>query len=175
MILRAEIAPGRGLAPADDAWQSDALARNGAFCLTNAQLWAVEQTERFTTRPARIARVSARLVIISVVAVAVLLAPGSASAKRCGRVYIPAVKLRAKVRVVVGPDSCGAAKRLIGTAFEAEDKRSPGSFDRDWAQIWQVSVSGWNCSAGLAGSQTYCRRGRRRVDGSFRTDDGWSF
>lgn len=39
--------------------------------------------------------------------------------------------------------------------------------------IW--TVSGWNCGIGLAGSQTFCTRGGREVDGSFRTDDGWTF
>jgi hypothetical protein len=118
--------------------------------------------------------VRARLVlVVACVAVGVMAAPAAASTKRCGRVYVPSRGLRAKVRVDVGPDSCGAAKRLVAAAFKAEDTRSANSYNQTWGQIWRVS--GWACSTGLAGSQAFCRRGRQQVDGSFRTDDGWLF
>ena len=42
MILRAEIGASGGLGTADDAQQRDAIAQNGAFCLTNAQLQTME-------------------------------------------------------------------------------------------------------------------------------------
>jgi hypothetical protein len=34
---------------------------------------------------------------------------------------------------------------------------------------------GWRCFIGLAGSQTFCHRGTKGVDGSLRSDDGWTF
>ena len=50
------------------------------------------------------------LVVLSGVIFAV--APAAAEAKICGRTYVPARQLKAKVRLVAGPDSCGAAKQL---------------------------------------------------------------
>jgi hypothetical protein len=58
------------------------------------------------------------LVVLSGVIFAV--APAAAEAKICGRTYVPARQLKAKVRLVAGPDSCGAAKQLIAAAFKAE-------------------------------------------------------
>lgn len=73
--------------------------------------------------------VRARLVlVVACVAVGVMAAPAAASTKRCGRVYVPSRGLRAKVRVDVGPDSCGAAKRLVAAAFKAEDTRPNPQF-----------------------------------------------
>jgi hypothetical protein len=34
---------------------------------------------------------------------------------------------------------------------------------------------GWRCYVGLAGSQTFCQLGTKEVDGSLRSDDGWTF
>jgi hypothetical protein len=36
-------------------------------------------------------------------------------------------------------------------------------------------VDGWRCFIGLAGSQTFYHRGAKEVDGSLRSDDGWTF
>lgn len=112
-------------------------------------------------------------IAVSGFAAAQAAAPAAAAAKRCGRVYVPARRAKAKVRVVVGSESCGAAKRLIGAALTQE-------MDRHWnftnpveGAIWRVS--GWDCGIALGKTQTFCLRGRRRVDGSLRSDDAWSF
>jgi hypothetical protein len=103
----------------------------------------------------------------------VAIAPAVASAKVCGRVYVPTRGLKAKVRVVVGPNSCGTAHRVVAAAFKAEDTRSPDAEDPSAGREWDVL--GWRCATGLAGSQTFCARGRHRIDGSFRRDDDWAF
>jgi hypothetical protein len=102
-----------------------------------------------------------------------LVSPASALAKRCGRVYVPARGYHAKVRVRTGPESCRAAKRLISAAFTAEVRRRWDGYDKYGGVIWRVS--GWRCGIGLGGSQAFCSRGSRSVDGSFRADDGWRF
>lgn len=127
------------------------------------------------TGPVRIRRIRTRPLITSlcIAVTALAAAPASALAQRCGRVYVPSREAKAKVRVVNGPDSCAAAKRLIAAAFKAEATRHWNGTDMYGSVIWRVS--GRSCGIGLAGSETLCARGRRRVDGSFRTDDAWDF
>jgi hypothetical protein len=81
---------------------------------------------------------------------------------------------KAKVRVVKGHVACDYARTVIADAFKKEAK-SPFHWDgtNKYGIYWKVD--GWKCSTGLAGSQTFCRRSGRRVDGSTRHDDGWGF
>ena len=102
---------------------------------------------------------------------ALALLPATADAKICGRVLV-APGHRAKVHVVRGPLSCSDAHREIALAFQAEATRhwdGTGTTGVFWR------VNGWRCSIGLGGSETFCHRGTKQVDGSFRTDDGWYF
>jgi hypothetical protein len=99
--------------------------------------------------------------------------PANASAHRCGRLPVPARGLDAKVRIVHGPISCHSARKLIVTAYHAESTRHSAGFQNPDGVFWRVD--GWRCYIGLAGSQTFCHRGIKRVDGSLRTDDGWTF
>ena len=79
----------------------------------------------------------------------------------------------AKVRVVRGPLSCRAARRQIAAAYRAEDTRSWSGYQNPDGVFWRVDV--WRWFIELAGSQTFCHRGAREVDGSLRSDDGWKF
>jgi hypothetical protein len=97
----------------------------------------------------------------------------SSGRQRCGRISVPARKAVAKVLVVHGPDDCSTATRLIKNAFTAEvtrhfDFRNP-TFGIGW------TIHGWRCTTGLADTQTFCKQGDHRIDGSLRTDDGWNF
>jgi hypothetical protein len=114
-------------------------------------------------------------IVFAVVAAAVVItaAPAVASSRRCARVGVPARQFTAKVLVRAGPESCVAARALIKVAFTAESTRKwDGRLPNDGV-FWQVS--GFKCEIGLAGSQTFCTRARERVDGSLRSDDGWTF
>jgi hypothetical protein len=107
------------------------------------------------------------------VALAVGLAlPGTAGAKRCGHVAVGS-GLKAKVRVVYGDVRCGKARVVIKSAYHAEASRSADGSDSTYGYYWRVR--GFRCYTGLAGSETFCHRGRKQVDGSTRTDDGWYF
>src|SRR4051794_38822470 len=102
---------------------------------------------------------------LALVLVSVGFVSSAAAARRCGRVYVPDGRASAKVRVVRGSDSCGAARRLVRAAFTAERRRhwdGTGQLGIYWG------VAGFRCYIGLGGSQTFCFRGGRRVDGSFR-------
>ena len=113
-------------------------------------------------------------VIALTVVLALALAPSPALAStRCGRVSVQGYHGRAKVRVVQGRASCSTARTLIRAAFRAFITRRSNSTSPTWGLVW--NVRGWSCSHGLGGSQAFCRRGHRRIDGSFRHDDGWSF
>jgi hypothetical protein len=118
-------------------------------------------------------RLAGPLTIAAVVAVLAGAVPAVASAHRCGRTFVSARGLAAKVRIVRGPVSCESARRLIVHAYTAESSRPSAGFDPVWGVFWEVR--GWRCSIGLAGSQTFCRRSAKEVDGSFRRDDGWTF
>ncbi len=101
-----------------------------------------------------------------------LLAPPALASTRCGRVSVPGYHGSAKVRVVSGRVSCSHARPLIRDAFRAFITRRNDGTDPIYGLVWRVD--GWRCSHGLGGSQAFCRRAGRRVDGSFRRDDGWS-
>jgi hypothetical protein len=118
---------------------------------------------------------SVRVRVLIAVATTVVAAamPASAAARRCGRVEIPTRELGAKVHVVHGTTSCRAARRQIAAAFGAEDTRHWDGYANPDGVFWHVR--GWRCFIGLADTQTFCFRGHKRVDGSVRTDDGWTF
>lgn len=100
--------------------------------------------------------------------------PSSASAStRCGRVYVPVYHHSAKVRIVTGRATCVGARGLIRDAFTAFVKRRSDGTDPSVGLYWHVR--GWRCSHGLGGSQAFCLQARREIDGSLRSDDGWSF
>ncbi len=100
--------------------------------------------------------------------------PSSALAStHCGRVYVPAYHHTAKVQIRSGFATCSGARGLIRDAFTASAYRRPSGFDRYTGRYW--SVRGWHCSSGLGASQAFCSQGRRHIDGSFRSDDGWYF
>lgn len=109
------------------------------------------------------------------VAVIALIAatPAVAAAGRCGRLEVTTRDAKAKVRVVRGRTTCAAARRQIAAAFHAEDTLPWSGYANPYGVYWRVR--GWRCFIGLAGSQTFCHRRRSEVDGSLRTDDGWSF
>jgi hypothetical protein len=86
---------------------------------------------------------------------------------------VPARGLKAKVRLVHGPLTCHRARRQIAAAFTAEVVRHNDGFNPTNGVFWRVD--GWRCFIGLADTQTFCVRRGREVDGSFRTDDGWTF
>ena len=98
--------------------------------------------------------------------------PSAALAQRCGRVSVPG-RGSAKVRVVRGPLYCRAARRQIAAAYRAEDTRHWSGYQNPYGVFWRVDE--WRCFIGLAGSQTFCHRGAKEVDGSLRSDDGWTF
>jgi hypothetical protein len=77
------------------------------------------------------------------------------------------------VRVTQGTTSCRAARRQIAAAFGAEDRRHWDGYANPDGVFWRVRR--WRCFIGLADTQTFCFRGHNRVDGSVRTDDGWTF
>jgi hypothetical protein len=116
-------------------------------------------------------RTGALLVITTVTLGAA--ATASAAGRRCGRVEIPTRGLSAKVKVIAGLEWCRAARGQIAAAFRAEDTRHWVGYANPDGVFWRVR--GWRCFIGLAGSQTFCRRGHSRVDGSTRSDDGWTF
>lgn len=99
--------------------------------------------------------------------------PAAEAAQRCGRILVPARHVDAKVRVLRGPVSCATAHRLLKNAFDIETTHHWNGDDPTFGIFWKVQ--GWRCFIGLAGSQTFCRRGPMEVDGSLRTDDGWNF
>ena len=103
---------------------------------------------------------------------AALAAPAAAQAQHCSKVYVGVRGVPAKVQVVSGSASCSGARRLIRSAFTAETNRHWNG-SNDSGVFWRVN--GWNCTIGLGGSETFCSRGNREIDGSFRRDDGWSF
>jgi hypothetical protein len=88
-------------------------------------------------------------------------------ALRRGRGY------RARVRVRTAPQSRRFARRLISHAFAAAVRRDWDGYDKSGGVIWRVS--GWRSRIGLGGSQTFCSRRGRTVDGPFRTDNGWDY
>jgi hypothetical protein len=113
------------------------------------------------------------LLVVFVAAFGLLAAPALARPKRCGRILVIQIELKAKVDVHRGPVSCEAAKRLIYDAFSDEGTPALGLPAADQSVVWRVD--GWRCEIGLGASETFCGRGRRQVDGSTRTDDGWDF
>jgi len=104
---------------------------------------------------------------------ALLAVPATAQARDCGRVKVSSHTRNAKVRVVRGELSCGQARRLIAAAYGAEAARRWDGMNERVGVFWHVM--GWRCSTGLAWSESFCERGKQQVDGSVRTDDGWSF
>ena len=117
---------------------------------------------------------AARLILLVCAAMIPVAAfPASGSAKICGRVYVSSAGRRAKVRVVRGPLGCGPAHREIAAAFNALAYRNPNGYNNVYGYFWRVR--GWRCYSGLGHSETFCHRGRKQVDGSFRSDDGWIF
>ncbi len=112
--------------------------------------------------------------LAAALALALALAPPQADAsKRCGHVFIASRSVSAKVRVVRGRAGCSAARGLIRAAYRAQDTRRQDGTDPTYGIYWRVRH--WRCSHGLGGSQVFCFRGGREVDGSTRRDDGWSF
>src|SRR5207302_6679900 len=106
-------------------------------------------------------------------AVVLAVTPAAASAsKRCGRTWIDTRQVKAKVLVVKGSALCHNARKLIKTAFTAEDTRAWDGYG-SWGVYWIVKR--YHCSIGLGASETFCRRHGRQIDGSTRTDDGWRF
>lgn len=95
---------------------------------------------------------------------------------RCGRVYVPAIRRRVRVRTVHTREGCGFARGLIEAAFTASVTRHWDTFDPTWGDTW--IVRGWFCSLGEGGTQRYCylspRHGASRIDGTSRASDGWS-
>jgi hypothetical protein len=97
----------------------------------------------------------------------------AAASTRCVKVYMAPHGRNAKVRVVRGTASWHGARGLIHDAFTAFVRRPNDSYDDVWGITW--NARGWRCSRGLGGSQAFCFRGNREIDGSLRSDDGWSF
>ncbi len=64
-----------------------------------------------------------------------LVVPATASAHRCGRVWIPSRSLHAKVRVVHGPSSCHTARELIAAAYDAESTRDWAGFENPFRRV----------------------------------------
>jgi hypothetical protein len=121
---------------------------------------------------------TSRWIAVGVIAVVLSALPALASAQgghrtRCGKVAVPVRHLDAKVLVLKGPGACPIARTVIKAAFTAEAQRHHDFLDPVLGIGWRVD--GWRCTTGLAGSQTFCKRGGDRIDGSFRTDDGWNF
>jgi hypothetical protein len=121
---------------------------------------------------ADVARALAGCAVVAALALFVFASPALASI-RCGRVYVGSYHGRAKVRIVSGRATCSGARGLIHDAFTAFVTRRPKGSDPNYGLYW--SVRGWRCSHGLGGSQAFCIQKRREIDGSFRSDDGWSF
>jgi hypothetical protein len=81
--------------------------------------------------------------------------PATAAAQHCGRVKL-AGGGKAKVRIVHGDVGCGKARLVIKSAYHAEASRhwdGTGNYGVYWR------VRGFQCSIGLGGSETFCRRG----------------
>jgi hypothetical protein len=113
------------------------------------------------------------LALVVFAGLALVPSPAFAST-RCGRIAVHGYRGTAKVRIVSGPASCSGARGLIGDAFGAFLTRPYQGVDNTYGDYWYVRGY-WRCSHGLGGSQAFCFSGRRRIDGSFRSDDGWSF
>jgi hypothetical protein len=119
-------------------------------------------------------RIAVGLLLGLIVGLGFALVPTSASASaRCGRVAVAGYRGTAKVRIVSGGASCSKAKALIRSAFRAFITRPRQGFDPYYGEYWYLGP--WRCSHGLGGSQAFCISGHRRIDGSFRSDDGWNF
>jgi hypothetical protein len=112
----------------------------------------------------RVRTAIASLVTLVLLGVAV---PAQAASQRCGRIAI-GNGIKAKVRVVQGAVRCGKARLVIKSAYHAEATRHWDG-DGNYGVYWRVR--GFSCSTGLGGSETFCRRGSKRVDGSTRSDD----
>lgn len=95
------------------------------------------------------------------------------AASHCGRVLVPAYHTSAKVRIVAGKASCAQARTLIRDAFTSFVGRRRSGSNPAYGGYW--NVSGWRCLKLRGGSQAMCAQKRQRIDGSFRSDDGWSF
>jgi hypothetical protein len=111
-------------------------------------------------------------------AIAVTLALAAAAspapaASHCGRVLVPAYHTSAKVRIVSGKASCAQARALIRDAFTAFVGRRRSGNNPAYGGYW--NVSGWRCLKVRGGSQAMCMQKRRKIDGSLRSDDDWSF
>ena len=113
-----------------------------------------------------------RILIASAAGLIGIALPATALGQRCGRVAVPS-RGRAKVRVVHGPVRCRVARQQVSAAYRAEDTRAWNGYEPALGVFWRVD--GWQCFIRLAGSQTFCHRGAREVDGSLRSDDGWTF
>jgi hypothetical protein len=110
---------------------------------------------------------------VAVIFVLAVLATPAEAAHRCGRIYVPTDHANAKVRVVKGPETCEPARRLIRDAFTAFATRQPDGVGQEYGLEWNVDA--WRCFHGLGGTEASCFRRSKRIDGSVRTDDGWSF
>jgi hypothetical protein len=116
-----------------------------------------------------------RSIAITCVLLALGLTVGTGSAlgaKRCGRARLVDGG-SAKVMVLRGHVTCAGAGRLIRAVFWASATRDWDGKDSNGSIYWRVR--GWRCTPGLGSSQFFCSRGHKEVDGSTRTDDGWSF
>jgi hypothetical protein len=98
--------------------------------------------------------------------------PSGAVAQRCGYVSVPA-RGSAKVRVVRGTLHCRAARRQIAAPYQTEDTRHWSWLSEPLRRV--LARRRLALRHRLAGSQTFCHRGAREVDGSLRSDDGWTF